>query len=73
MRQKIRAAVHKNEDFLTFDFRLEVGVEAETLLCPNAEYNKAFKSTPKGQAAEKASKNNGKGKAHHNSNEDCSS
>jgi hypothetical protein len=67
LRPEIRAAIRKGEDYLTFDACLEAGVKAETALRLNAEYNKAFKSAPKGQAAERARKDKGKGKAYHNS------
>ncbi len=64
MLSEIHAAVRKGVDYLTFDSCLEVGVEAEMVLCLDAEYNKAFKSTPKGQATEKVEKDKGKGKAY---------
>jgi hypothetical protein len=69
---EIHAAVLKGEDYLTFDACLEARVETETALCLNAKYNKAFLFVPKRQVVEKAGKDKGKGKAHHNSSEDCS-
>ncbi len=66
---EIHAALCKGEDYLTFDSCLEAGVEAETVLRLDAEYNKAFKSAPKGQTADKARKDKGKGKASDDSGE----
>jgi hypothetical protein len=51
---------------------LEAMVEVEMVLCFDTEYNKAFKSRLKGQAAEKARMDKGKGKAHHNFGKDHS-
>jgi hypothetical protein len=62
-----------SEDYLTLDACLKVGFEAETALYLNAEYNKAFKSGPKRQAADKARNDKSKGKAHHDSAKGCSS
>jgi hypothetical protein len=73
LRPEIRDAVRKGQDLLTFDACLEAGVEVETALCLNAEYNKAFKSAPKEPVVEKARKDKGKGKAHHDSGKDRSS
>ncbi len=73
LRPEIRAAVQKGEEYLTFDACLEAGVEAETALHLDAEYNKAFKSAPKAQAAERAGKDKGKSMTHHDSGEGCSS
>jgi uncharacterized cupin superfamily protein len=47
--------------------------EAKTALCLNAEYNKAFKSAPKKQAADKTRKDRGKGKVHNDSGKGRSS
>jgi hypothetical protein len=44
LRPEIRAAVRKGKDYLTFDACLEAGVEVETAICLNAEYNRAYKS-----------------------------
>jgi hypothetical protein len=60
LRPEIRAAIRKGEDYLTFDACLEAGVEAETALRLDAEYNKAFKSAPKDRVQEKAGKGKGK-------------
>jgi hypothetical protein len=74
LRPEICAAIRKGEDYLTFDTCLEAGVEAETALGLDAEYNKAFMFTPKREAAERAGKDKGKSKAHHyNSGKGCSS
>jgi hypothetical protein len=59
---EIRAAIYKGQNYFTFDACLKAGVKAETALCINAEYNKAFKSVPKDKAPDKAKK--GKSKAH---------
>jgi hypothetical protein len=67
LRPEIRAAIRKGKDYLTFDACLEAGVKTETTLHLNVEYNKAFKSAPKGQVVEKARKDKGKGKAHQDS------
>jgi hypothetical protein len=53
LRPEIRAAIRKGEDNFTFDACLEGGVEAETALRLDAEYNKAFKSAPKDKAPDK--------------------
>jgi hypothetical protein len=71
LRPEIRAAIRKSEEYLTFDACLEAGVEAETALRLDAEYNKAFKSAPKDKVPEKAGK--GKGKARDDSVEGRSS
>jgi hypothetical protein len=63
LRPEIRAAVREGEEYLTFDACLEAGVEAETALRLDAEYNKAFKCAPKEKAAEKAGKDKGKQRA----------
>jgi hypothetical protein len=63
---EIRAAIHQDEDYITFQSRPNAGVEVERTLHLNVEYMEAFKFTPKGQAMEKSIKNKGKGKAHHN-------
>jgi hypothetical protein len=74
LRLDIRAAIWKGEDYLTFDACLKAGVEAKTALYLDAEYNKAFKSAPEGQAAERAGKDKGKSNAyHHDSGESHSS
>jgi hypothetical protein len=73
LRPEIRAAVRKDEDYLTFDACLEAGVEVETSLRLDAEYNKAFKSTLKEKAAEKARKNKGKQRACNDSSKGHSS
>jgi hypothetical protein len=62
---EICAAIQKSQEYLTFDTCLEAGVEAETALHLDVEYNKAFKSAPKDKAPENARK--GKGKARNNS------
>jgi hypothetical protein len=62
---EICAAICKDRNYLTFDICLKAGVEVETALHLNAEYNKAFKSVPKGQASGKAGNDKGKGKARH--------
>jgi uncharacterized protein YecT (DUF1311 family) len=69
LHSEIRAAVRKGEEYLTFDACLEAGVEAETALRLDAEYNKAFKSALKEKAAEKARKDKGKQRAHDDSRE----
>jgi hypothetical protein len=51
---EIRAAVRKGKDYLTFNACLKAGVKAETALRLDAENNKALKTAPKRQAAEKA-------------------
>ncbi len=61
MRLEICAVFQKGKDYLTFDARLEVGVEAETALCLGAEINEAFRSVQKCKVQEKVGK--GKGKA----------
>jgi hypothetical protein len=73
LRPEIRAAVRKGEEYLAFDACLEAGVEAETALCLDAEYNKALMSVPKDKAAEKAGKNKGKQRARDDSREGRSS
>jgi hypothetical protein len=73
LRLEILAAVQKGEEYLTFDACLEAGVEAETALRLDAEYNKAFKSAPKEKVAEKAGKNKGKQRARDDSREGRSS
>jgi hypothetical protein len=67
MQPEIRAAVRKGLDHLTFDACLKAGVKEETELCLDTDYDKAFKSMPKGQEAEKAGKDKGRGKAHYDS------
>jgi hypothetical protein len=54
LRSEIHAAFQKGEDYLTFDACLKAVVKAETALCLDVEYNKAFKSVPKDRAQEKA-------------------
>jgi hypothetical protein len=73
LRPEIRAAVQKGEEYLTFDACLQAGVEAETALRLDPEYNKAFKSAPKEKAAEKAGKDKGKQRARDDSREGRSS
>jgi hypothetical protein len=74
LRPEILAAIWKDEDYLTFDACLEAGSAAETALCLDAECNKAFKSAPRRQAAERAGKDKSKSKAHyHDLGEGCSS
>jgi hypothetical protein len=67
LRPKICAIVRKSEEYLTFNACLKARATVETVLCHDAKYNKVFKSAPKRQTTEKARKDKGKGKAHHNS------
>ncbi len=60
LRPEICAAIQRGKDYLTFNAYLKAGVEVETALCLDAEYNKAFKSAPKDKAQEKARKGKGK-------------
>ncbi len=73
LRPEIRAAVRKDEEYFTFDSCLEAGVEAETALRLDAEYNKAFKSAPKEKAAEKAGRDKGKQRTRNDTREGRSS
>jgi hypothetical protein len=57
--------LQKGEDYLTFGACLEARVEAEIALHLDAEFSKAFKSAPKGQAVKRAGKDNDKSKADH--------
>jgi hypothetical protein len=64
---EISAAIRKGGVYLTFNVCLKAGVEVERALHLNTEYNIAIRSTPKGQAAEMAGRDKGKGMAHYNS------
>jgi hypothetical protein len=63
---EILAAIRMGEYYLTFDACLKAGVKTEIDLRLDAEVSKAFKSASKGQAANKARRDKGKGKTHHN-------
>jgi hypothetical protein len=64
---EICGALRKSKYYLTFDACLRARIEVKTVLCLDAEYNKAFKSASKRQAANKTIKDKGGGKAHHDS------
>jgi hypothetical protein len=57
---EIHAVIRKGKNDLNFDACLEAGVEAETALRLDTDNNKAFKSTSRDRAQDKARKGNGK-------------
>jgi microcystin degradation protein MlrC len=67
LRPEILTVIQKSKDHLTINACLEAGIEAEMALSIIAEYNKAFKSTPKCEVVERGGNNKGKSKACHDS------
>jgi hypothetical protein len=57
---KILTVIQNRKDYCTFDACLKAGVEVETALCLDTEYNKAFKSAQKNKVQEKAGIDRGK-------------
>ncbi len=70
LQSEICAAIWKDDYYFTFDAYLQAGVKIETAHCLDAEYNKAFKSSPRERMQDKAKK--GRGKARYHPLESCS-